>query len=110
MKHLLPILLLLTLAACGDNIPPLDTIEGRWISAAPDRPEWTYDFHQGIATFTTPAYTKTYVYAEIQDSLYLGGDGHTASRVWLLRFENAGRVQIHRIDYQIYPEITLQRE
>ena len=109
MKHLLPLLILLFATSCGDNIPPLDTIEGRWTSVAPDRPDWTYDFHQGLAVFSTPAYTQEYVYAEIGDTLHLGGDGHTAPRRWVLRFENAARVHITRIDYPIYPEIILER-
>lgn len=108
IRYLLPFMLILS--ACGDNIPTLDTIEGRWTSAAPNRPDWTYDFHRGLATFSTAAYTQNYVYAEIGDTLHLGGDGHTAPRRWVLRFENAARVHITRIDYPIYPEITLIRE
>ncbi len=108
MKHLLLILLTFILA-CGDHLPPIDTIEGRWTSVEPNRPDWTYDFHQGLAVFTTPAYTQMYVYAEIGETLHLGGDGHTAPRRWVLRFESAARVHITRIDYAIYPEITLQR-
>lgn len=109
MRTLLFIFLLTIAPACGDNIPPLDTIEGRWRSVEPDRPYWTYDFQQGLATFTTPAYSQQYVYAEIGDTLYLGGDGHTAPRRWVLRFEHAGRVHVERIDYPIYRNIILER-
>ncbi len=109
MKHLLPILLSITIAACGDHLPPIDTIEGRWYSSDPYEPEWTYDFQRGITTFSTPAYTKTFVYAERSDTLYLGGDGHTDPRIWLLRFEHAGRIQVDRVGYPIYRHIVLER-
>ena len=110
MKRYLPLLfLLLAATACGDHLPPVDSIEGRWYSAYPYQPDWTYDFRQGIATFSTTAYTKTFVYAEIADTLYLGGDGHTDPRIWLLRFEQAGRVHAERVGYPTYPNIILER-
>lgn len=93
MKHLLLFLVLVFTAYCGDQKAPLPTIEGRWTAIVPNHANWLYDFDNGLLTHTItdlitgePTVT-TITYAVHGDTLYLGGDGVTPPRQWLLEFK-----------------------
>jgi hypothetical protein len=74
-------------AGCGDkDLHP--GIEGAWRQTAPASPGWLYDFRDGIVTQTVKDFGATlsqltFTYAERGDTLYIGGDGVNAPRVWV---------------------------
>lgn len=109
------VIMLLALLACGDQKAPLPTIEGNWVSIVPNRPNWLYEFRNGLFThyrtdiLTGVTETDQFAYTVLGDTLYFGGDGHEPPRQWLLDFKCEHIVHTRPLNVPIAHVLYLER-
>jgi len=114
MKYLLLIFILAQACACGDNKAPLPTIEGLWQAMIPAKPNWQYDFQNGLLTqyvtdFGKPLSTRQYPYAMRGDTLIIGGDEQNPPRRWLLTFKCERIIETKPLNQQLAEVLYLER-
>ena len=89
----------LILGGRDQDVPYMQSIEGKWRRLVPANPPVEYDFRNGVMTQTTffgsqPVASIQRVYAEQSDTLLIGGDLGDPQRRYLLRFIGSEVVEV----------------